>query len=84
MQDVLPALFMHGIGAILMHLHERWGKRPARQPRSPMEATLQARHDEIVRLARKSQPTVVPGLIRPAVEDRLVLSMPVFLYESRS
>jgi hypothetical protein len=49
-----------------------------------MEAALQARHDEIVRLARRSRPTVVPGLIRTDVEDRLVLSMPVFLYESRS
>jgi hypothetical protein len=84
MRDVLPVLFAHGIGEILAHLHERWGKRPAREPLSPLEAALQARHDEIVRLARKSQPTVVPGLIRPDVEDRLVLSMPVFLYESRS
>lgn len=51
--------------------------------RTVMEATVQARHAEIVRLAYSNLPTIVPGLIRSELEDRAILSMPVVLHECR-
>ena len=51
--------------------------------RSFEEAFWQARHDAVVRLALSKPPTVVPGLISVDLEERAILSMPVFFCERR-
>ena len=51
--------------------------------RSFAQAFWQARHDEVVRLAQSHEPTTVPGLVSADVDDRVILSIPVHLYESR-
>jgi hypothetical protein len=89
---VLQYLMVYGTGGLIGHFCRRWAGVPkasnlkslADPPRrSFREALWQARHDEVVRLAFAHEPTTVPGLTRPDVEDRAIVSMPVFLYESR-
>jgi hypothetical protein len=89
---VLQYLILYGTGGLIGHFCRRWAGVPnasnlkslADPPhRSFEEAFWQARHDEIVRLAQAHEPTTVPGLLSPDVEDRAIVSMPVYLYESR-
>ena len=89
---VLQYLIVYGVCGLIAHLHTTWGKVPKASnlkslgdpPRRSFEdAFWQARHDEVVRLAQTHEPTTVPGLISPDVEDRVIISMPVYLYESR-
>jgi hypothetical protein len=89
---VLQYLIVYGVCGLLAHLHTTWGRVPKASNlkslgdpprRSFEEAFWQARHDEVVRLAHEHEPTVVPGLVRADVEDRPIVSMPVYLYENR-
>lgn len=83
MSDVLSICAEAALGEVV---HQAWKKlvdlpKPRRQ--TPFEALMKARRAEIVRLASVPRPTTVPGLSRP-LEERVILSMPVFLYESAS
>ena len=60
------------------------GLPKARKKDTLVGALVKARRAEIVRLARVSKPTIVPGLSHLFDDERLILSMPVFLYESVS
>jgi hypothetical protein len=90
---LLQYFIFYGIAGLIGHLHGKWLAVPNASNlkklgdpprRSFEEAFWQARRNEIVRLAHQHEPTVVPGLIRPGVEDQPILSMPVYLCESRT
>lgn len=89
---VLQYLIVYGTGGLIGLVCRRLAGVPIasslqslgdRPRRSFREAFWQARHDEVVRLAQSHEPTTVPGLIRADVEDRAIVSMPVYLYERR-
>lgn len=89
---VLQYLMVYGSVGLITHFCTRWAGVPNAlnlkslgdpPRRSFEEAFWQARHDEVVRLAHACEPTTVPGLVRPDVEDRAIVSMPVYLYERR-
>jgi hypothetical protein len=90
MREVLVMLFIHGVGGMLAHLHQRWGKRPnipyvAKESRwPPYEATLVAWRAEIARIAASNQSLEDQGLTRLAANERIIFSAQVSLYEDRS
>jgi hypothetical protein len=73
--------------SMLVCFYDIWAKGPF-VPRARGEVLFKAIDDceraELVRLATGNQSTSVPHLARLPADERLILSMPVFLYESRS
>lgn len=83
MADVVSICAEAVLGEVVRQLWKRLVDLPTARRRTPFEALMKARRAEIVRLASVPRPTTVPGLSRP-LEERVILSMPVFLYESAS
>lgn len=84
MADVLSICAEFGIAAAVTWVWNNVVGLPKARGRDTfVEALFKARRAEIVRLASVPRPTTVPGLSRP-LEEHVILSMPVFLYESAS
>ena len=85
MADVLAICVRFAVAGVLGWIWDNVvGLPKARKKTTFVEALMKARRAEIVRLARLSTPTIVPGLSHLFEDERLILSMPVFLYESVS
>jgi hypothetical protein len=84
MSDVLSMCAMCATGEILRVVWDTVGGVPKARTRMLFAALIKSRRAEIVRLASAAKPTTVPRLSRPFEVERLILSMPVFLYESDS
>ena len=85
MADVLSVCVHFAVGAALVWIWENVvGLPKAGKKKTFFDALMKARRAEIVRLATMSKPTIVPGLSHFFDDERLILSMPVFLYESVS
>lgn len=85
MTDVLSICAEAGVAAAVSWIWQNFVDLPKARSRDTfVEALCKARRAEIVRLASVPRPTTVPGLSRLFEEERVILSMPVFLYESAS
>src|SRR5450432_2787096 len=83
MADVVSICAEVVLGEVVREVWTKLVDLPKPRRRRPFEALMKARRAEIVRLASVARPTTVPGLSRP-LEEHVILSMPVFLYESAS
>lgn len=84
MADVLSICARFAMGTVVYLIWTKLVDLPKPRSRDTfVNALFRARRAEIVRLASVARPTTVPGLSRP-LEERAILSMPVFLYESAS
>lgn len=74
------------VASMAAGMYEIWRKGrhvPRRAWRMSFHAIWRAKRAEIIRLAKSNQAVQVPGLSRVPEGERLMLAIPVFLYESR-
>lgn len=81
----LVSIFVEiAMGEVFGRVWKKLTTLPKPRTRAPIQGLVDARRAEIVRLANVARPTSVPGLSHLFNDERLILSMPVFLYESDS
>ena len=83
----MPGLgFYWVVASMAGGFYQIWAKGAyvPRERRVPFAALGRAKRAELLRLAASNQSTIVPNLSRLPADERLILSLPVTLYEDRS
>jgi hypothetical protein len=86
-----PVGFLCLAAFVAAHLYHIWSKGPyapkamrASSQESKWIAAWKAKHDAMRRIACGFEGPLEPGVLRLPVEGRVILSLPVFLYENRT